>query len=428
VRANAPARRRTGRPGFQVLAHWQFISEEEFMLHRKKLLAIALATAAGVPALAQAQTGNVVLYGKLYPEMVWAHGTGGTSPGTHVSTLAGALSPDGSTSNIYGLAAANSRLGVRGQEKISSDLTAIFQIEQTIPVDAGGGTLANRDTFVGLESEHWGTVKLGNFDTVYKNLGDTLSFLGISSGNFVSNSNILSKAPMGSNSSGSFHLRRANSVQYESPDFKGFGVLAQYSPDEAKTTSRNADLISVGVQYENGPLYAAIAHEQHRDLFGGSRNSPSSLSNFANLDARSKDRATRLALRYAFGNTTVEGDIARLEYKETGGLTGRFASYKKNAYLVSMDHRMGNWRLAASYTWANDGSCSLVNAECSADGLGGSQVSLGASYSLSKRTQIFLIGAVLNNDKSARYNNSDFIDPTPGMDISQVALGLSHTF
>ena len=401
------------------------------MLHRKKLLALALVTAGALPGLASAQTASVALYGRLYPELVWGKASGGTSPGTTVSTL----SPNptgGDTPNIYSVQSSNSRLGIRGEEKIGSDLRAFFQIEQTIPVDSGGGVLANRDTFLGLQSEHWGTVKLGNFDTVYKNLGDTLSFLGISSGNFVSNSNILSKSPLGTSSSASFHLRRANSVQYESPDYRGFGVLAQYSPDEAKTPTRNAYLVSLGAKYEIDPLYVAIAVEQHRDLFGGSRNSRTTQSNFADQNARSKDRAVRATVKYEFANktTTIEADIARLEWKETGGAANRFQSYKHNSYLISADQRLGPWRFAASFTWADRGSCALIGgADCSTDGLEGNQGSIGASYSLSRRTQLFAIASRLTNGKSSRYNNADWLDAvTPGLDINQVAVGIVHSF
>lgn len=400
------------------------------MLHKKKVLAIALAAAAGVSGLACAQTSNVVLYGKFYPEMVVGHARGGSTSAAGLATLVNGPTGASETPTIYSLQASNSRLGIRGEEQLSGDLKAIFQLEQAIAIDVGGSTLASRDTFVGLSSEHWGTVKLGNFDTVYKNLGDTLSFLGVSSGNFVSNSNILSKSPLGTSSSASFHLRRGNSVQYESPDFRGFGILAQYSPDEAKTISRNAYLFSTGVKYEAGPLYAAVAFEQHRDLFGGSRNSRSALSNFNDQNARSKDRAYRGTLRYQWHETTVEGDIAHLEWKETGGATGRFQNYKHNTYLISADQRLGPWRLAASYTWGQKGSCSLFGgADCSTDGLDGNQVSVGASYSLSRRTQLFALAARLTNGKSARYVNADWLaDVQPGQDISQFALGISHTF
>ena len=109
-------------------------------------------------------------------------------------------------------------------------MEAFFQIESTIPLDAGGGTFATRDSFVGL-SGGFGSVKLGNMDTVYKNVGDKLSFLGVSSGNFVSNSNLLSKLGFGTSSSGSFHLRRNNSVVYEAPSLGGLGFAIGYSPD-----------------------------------------------------------------------------------------------------------------------------------------------------------------------------------------------------
>lgn len=401
------------------------------MLHRKKLLALALASVAGVPAVAAAQESSVVLYGKFYPEWITGKAKGSTQAGSSVATLVVAPpAVTGDTGTINSVQASNSRFGIRGEERLGGDLKAFFQLEQTASIDAGGSSLASRDSFIGMSSEHWGTVKLGNFDTVYKNLGDTLSFLGVSSGNFVSNSNILSKSPLGTSSSGSFHLRRANSVQYESPEFRGFGALAQYSPDEAKSTTRNADLISLGVKYENGPAYAAVAWEKHRDLFGGSRNSKTSVSNFNDPNARSDDQAIRGTVRYSFGDTTVEGDIAQLVWKERGGATGRFAEYKHNTYLISADQRLGNWRFAASYTWGQKGSCSLVGgADCSTDGLDGNQVSLGTSYSFSRRTQVFLLFARLTNGKSARYINADWsAAASPGTDIDQLAIGIAHSF
>jgi len=401
------------------------------MLHKKKVLAVAIAATAGLSGLAAAQSSNVVLYGKFYPELIVGQGKGGNTSTTGLATLVNPATGPSDTPTIFSESAANSRIGIRGEEQLGGDLKAIFQLESTVPVDAGNGTLASRDTFVGLSSERWGAVKLGNFDTVYKNLGDTLSFLGVSSGNFVSNSNILSKSALGTNSAASFHLRRANSVQYESPDFfHGFGFLAQYSPDENKTSTRNADLFSGGVKYENGPLYAALAYEKHRDLFGGSRNVRAAFSNFNDQNARSKDQAARGTLRYQIGELTLEGDAARIEYEETGGQNGRFNHYKRNSFLVSGDYRWNAWRFAASYVWGEKGTCDLNGAlACSTEGLKGSQVSLGASYSLSKRTQIFFLAAKLSNSSSARYNNADWLsDVQPGQDISQVALGISHSF
>lgn len=401
------------------------------MLHRKKLLALALASAAAVPAVGYAQSSNVTLYGRFYPEMVVGRATGATSVGTPVATMSSAATGGADSATQYSVQANNSRFGVKGKERITGSLTAIFQLESRIDVDTGGSALASRDTFVGLESEVWGTVKLGVFDTVYKELGDNISLVGVASGNFVSNSTVLSKSPLNTSSSASFHLRRANSIQYETPEFRGFSALVQYSPDEAKSSTRNADLISTGIKYENGPLTASLAYEQHRDLFGGSRNARSSLSNSSDQNARSKDRAVRGMLQFNVGKaTTFEVDVAHLEWKESGGATGKFEKYEHYSYLIGVDHRMGPWRFGASYIYGAKGDCSLIGgAACSTDGLEGSQINIGAGYSLSKRTSLFLIAARLNNGKSARYDNSDWLGTVQaGQDITQVALGLSHSF
>ncbi len=394
---------------------------------KRKLLAVAVASIVGAPVTADAQ--SVTIYGRFYPEALGARTSGATQPGTNVSTLVGTLTGT-NMSTVYAVEASNSRLGLRGTEPLGGGMTAFFQLESTIPVDQGGGTLATRDTFVGLASDRWGTVKLGNMDTVYKNLGDTLSFLGVSSGNFVSNSNILSKPGNGTSSSGSFHLRRANSVNYSTIDWSGFQVLATYSPDEAKNQNRNADLWSVGGKYENGPWYAALAYERHNDFFGGSRNSRSALSNFNDVNASSKDQAVRGTVQYRFGNHTIEGNISQLEYKETGGQTGRFERYKHYTWNVAFESTWSNSvRSAIEYARAEKGSCSLTGgANCSTEGLEGSMFAVGGAYYFSKRTYVFAMYAKLWNGKSAVYNNMASFTPAIGADIDQLAIGITHNF
>ena len=395
---------------------------------KRKALVLALAGIVGAP-LAHAQSASVTIYGRLYPEIGVSRTTGATPAGTPVSTLVSA--PTGlDLAKLYQENTSNSRLGFRGVEPLGGGWSAIFQLEQTINFDQGQGTLASRDSFVGLASDRFGTVKLGNMDTVYKNFGDNFSFFGISSGNIVSSSNVLSKPGNGVSSSGSFHLRRANSVIYESPSMQGFGVSAQYSPDEAKGINRNADLISVGVKYENGPIYAAIAYEKHRDFFGGSNNSRSSLSNAADVKANSKDTAVRGTISYEFGNHKAEIDVSTMDYKETGGAIGKFQDYRHTTYLVGVESRWTDTiRTAVSYVGAQAGSCSLIGgAVCNTDGLDGKTVNLGAAYYLSKRTFLFALYAKLWNGKSARYSNLQIQNPSAGADIDQLMVGITHNF
>ncbi len=403
----------------------------------KKLLAIAVAGIAGAPILASAQSTSVTLYGRLYPEINFARMTGASPPGSGVSTLSAPPAGE-SFGTIVKEDASNSRFGIRGSEYFGNGWAAFFQIEQRVFIDTGNpGTtgIASRDTYAGLTNPDWGLVKLGNMDTVYKTLGDSLSFLGVSSGNFVSNSNVLSKQGFGTNSAGSFHLRRGNSVWYETPTYRGFQALVQYSPDEAKTPTRNAYLVSTGVKYESGPIYAALAYELHHDTFGGSRNVPSALSNFSDPNARSKDTGIRATGQYRFpligGEQTIEVDVAEIEYKESGGKDGRFEKYRHTTYAVGLDSKWnGPWRTAIAYTAASAGSCSLFGGvlPCSTNGLDGKQLSVGASYSFSQRTAVFALVAKLWNGHSAQYNNLDGSDASLGSDIQQIALGILHSF
>lgn len=395
-------------------------------MQRKCLLAFAVAVAtAGADATAQSLT----LYGRLYPEVVWTRMSGATPVGAPVSTLAGKPTGEG-FSNVVKMDSSNSRFGLRGEEPLGGGLKTIFQIEQDVFVDTGGSLTATRDTFVGFESERYGELRLGRFDTVYKEIGDTLSFLGVSSGNFVSNSNLLSKQGFGTSSAGSFHLRRANSIRYTSPDYGGLQGLVQYSPDEAHTTSRNAYLWSIGATYRNGPYYGALAFELHNDTFGGSRNVPSALSNTSDPNARARDTAVRATLEYRFSRHTIEGNLAEMRYRERGGKSARFESYRHTSGSVGVVSRWGDaWRTAVAYIHAGAGSCALFDdVPCSTSGLEGNQVSLGAAYYFSRRTYLFALYAKLWNGASAQYNNVDGIDVPPGADPQQFALGITHNF
>jgi predicted porin len=324
----------------------------------------------------------------------------------------------------------NSRFGVRGSEKLGGGIRAIFQLETVFSVDSNNSAFAQRDSFVGLVFDKFGTVKLGRMDTPFKSYGDDLSFLGVSSGNFVSTSNVLRKPGFGTNSASSFHLRRVNVVQYESPVVAGLDGALQYSTDEADTSTRHPHVWSGALRYAAGPLKASLAHEIHWDLFGGSRNVPTAaMSNFTDLAVRSKDKATQGMLQYQLGVHTFEADVIWKKYDENASITGRFQSYKNIAYQVAWDARWNDrWRTAVEYIKSYKGVCARVNASCSTLGLDGSQVQFGLAYYFSKRTYVFAMAALLRNGYSAQYNNSAEQVPAVGEELDQYAIGINHNF
>jgi predicted porin len=371
---------------------------------------------------------NAVLYGRLYPQLAFISVTDATQAGSGVSTLVAA--PEGAADERRAeLQAANSRFGFRGESALGRGLSVFWQIEQQVSVDAGGSQLASRDTFLGLRGPY-GTVRAGLFDTVYKSLGDTLGFMGIGSGNFVSDSDILSRCGIGTSSACSFHLRRGNSIAYESPSLSGFEFQVQLSPDERRSADRDAWLASVGATWTHGPAYVAVAWELHEDFFGGSLNVPDALANHRDPRAHSRDTGLRASVRVDFGRHQVELDVARLAYRESGGADGRFASFVADRAAIAVRSRWtGSLDTQLGYIHAASGKCSLIGgADCSTSGLGGRQLVGGASYRLSRRTQLYAIAAKLWNDASARFSNLENGDAPAGADIVQAAVGIVTSF
>ena len=398
---------------------------------RKNAIALAVGALCIAPA-AQAQVvfgndaiGTVQIYGKFYPQVTYGTSSGATSATDTVSTLA--KTPTGSTAG-GGLSvdSNNSYLGFRGERKLgSTGLKGLWQLEQSIDLDTGGAAWSNRNSFLGLGGG-FGTVKLGNMDTIYKEYGAVVGILGLSSGNFISSSEILSKNA--ATGGGSFHLRQKNSIQYQSPEFGGIQFGAQYSPDELKNDvgrTLNAELWSFGVKYEAGPLYVSLQHEIHKDFFGGSKSARPAGG------TSSKDQGTRLSAEYKLGNHKLGADISQLRYSDSGAVVGGFDEYKRVSWDVGVESKWGGpIRTSFSYTQSQAGTCALVGgATCSTDGLKAQQLAGGVAYDLDKNTFLYLLAAKLINGKSAIYNNSQRgVTIGRGADISQVAVGMSYKF
>ena len=409
---------------------------------KKSALALAIGAVFAAPAMAQTTAGNVVIYGKVYPQIGYYKSSGASGTGEVTSNLVAQPTTAGSANNEKGrgnVDVSNSYLGFRGEEKLGGNLSAIWQIEQALNFDAGGDAFwANRNSFLGLRSG-LGTIKLGNMDTIYKEYGDQFSMFGISSGNFVSHSNTLSSNGVGTNRAARFHERLPSSVQYLSPEFGDFQLGITYGPDETKGNPGNNNLNkewwSYGVKYEAERIYASIHQEKRKDLFGGSLTATApTVANptGAATTAHSHDTATRISGAFKITqNHRITGDVARLEYKESGQIgAGRFEKLEKTNWAVGWEARWGGpFRTGVSYVKVNEGSCSLTGGvNCSTSGTDGNQVNLGAAYDFSKRTFIYAIYAKLTAGESAQFDNSANSTPARGADTTQFAVGVSTSF
>jgi len=433
------------------------------MKSNRKAMVLAVGAALAAPG-AYAQVTSKAgseweFYGKFYPQIARMIGEDPSPSGTPVSTLSKSASGTVGFVNRNEMQVGNSYIGFRGKKDLGGGLRGIWQLESSVAIDQGDGDpLGNRDTFVGL-SGGFGTIRLGNMDTPFKKAGDSVGFLGVSSGNFVSTSNVMRKVGFNNNGAASFNLRRANAIDFASPEF--FGGLtygAQYSygnPDEAGTITadprRNPRVVSMAVKYERGPLYLAAAHETHFDMFGGSNqfrgpsavlnadgtitvNTADAKRNTEDAAVSSIDTALQVTAQYKVGIHTFEVDYIVKNYEENSDLSlvpsGRFASYKNNAWMVVWEGRWSNQlRTAAHYIKADAGTCTRSGGSaCTTTGLEATQISLGASYYLDPSVYLFGLYSVLKNGDGARYEGLESGRPESGVDITHYAIGLAYTF
>src|SRR5258706_9935817 len=176
----------------------------------KKALVVAIGAALAIQgAFAQKKPSGgggseddsqVVLYGKIYPEFVFPSGSGATAAGTATCSICGTATGNNSIIKRTEMESSNSRFGIRGYEKLGGNLKAIYQLETQFLLDSNNTAFAARDSFMGLQSG-WGTFKLARMDTPFKEYGDDLSFLNVSSGNFTSTSSVYRNIGFGTQNS-----------------------------------------------------------------------------------------------------------------------------------------------------------------------------------------------------------------------------------
>ncbi|HWQ94836.1 MAG TPA: porin [Gammaproteobacteria bacterium] len=311
---------------------------------------------------------------------------------------------DNGANSVTSVASNSSRLGVKGTEDLGGDLKAIFQFETLVNLDDGAGSTSSlfgvgRNTFVGV-SGGLGAFVLGNYDTPYKESTSTLDVSPDSLGDY----NAIIGAISDNTSSAKFDRREPNTINYWSPKFanaQGFGFKLQYRPDESATA--NQDRYSLAVAYDNGPYYASLAHEVHRDETTVPRDT----------------HGTKLGLGYTWGQSTKLGFVYE-SLSEQDAAT----AYDRNAWYLRVAHKIENntVKLAHGQTEAND---------LQSDS-GANFYLAGITHHLSKRTELYALYVRVNNDANARYvlgaGNGSTTAAAAGNSIAGFSVGLNHDF
>jgi len=372
----------------------------------KKLVAVAVAGLLAAPLAAQAQTANVTLYGRLNLTMEAVSGQ------QVQAELPASAAPVNRT--VYRVSTNSSRLGVRGSEALGGGLSAIFQIESSINADSGGGTLAGRETFVGLQGT-WGTFKVGNFLAPYDDIHPIFGNVPTLTTSILSTAALWAQGSQ-SKDNGAFDARLGNSIRYDSPRIAGFlGSIQIAQADTSNSTlaqqQRHAYVLSTGGFYSNGPFQAGIAYEANTKVRCNGCN----------------DWAMSIAGNWNFGVVKVGGVFERIEY----GFANN-SDLTRNFWGVSLTAPVGPGELFFHYGDAGDGSGpagSKVGQIAAGDSTGAANWSVSYTYALSKRTLSYAGFVQTRNDSNAAYNfNINPYTVVNGANASGFVMGLVHFF
>lgn len=375
----------------------------------KKLIALAVA-AALAPAAALADSGNVVIYGQAnasYDNI--STGTAGQDTLSRISSN-------------------SSRIGFKGTEDLGNGLSAVWQMEQQVAMEAGAGAFGGanmRNTFVGLSSKTMGTAIFGRHDTPYK-LGtasldifaDTMGDYNSIIGNMGSG---LSAALLGATATNGvvFDSRLSNVAAYISPTWSNFHfAVATVAANEAGNMAvANGKAYSATGVYAAGPLFASLSWEKAIDT------AAANTAGVPAVGAGNDASSVKLGLGY-----TIDALKLGFIYENTSvssGLVGLGAD--RTAYLVNAAYKMGKNTLKASYAKANDGDNPATDTAAK-------QWTLGVEHDLSKRTAVYALYTKMDNAAGGLYGlggngaGGQYSPAAAGEDPRAVSLGMKHSF
>jgi predicted porin len=395
---------------------------------QKKLLAVAVAGALGVPAIALAQNATVNIYGRFYAEYskVFQGNSNNLAPGGAPLVDVDLLQNPGSA------------IGFRGEEKLGGGLSAWFQCETT--ADWRGQSTegwCSRNSALGLKGG-FGNLFLGVWDTPFKRVGDAV---GANDTGIFGSAQILAgqstTTNAGAASGGTFRRRQRDSVNYDTPNFGGFQLSGAFTTLNPQTSTVNSStgskprVWSLSAKYANGPINVYGAYETHKDVTGAT--------------GAGDDKGWLVGGSFTFANQLKVGGLftqQKFERQVAGPL--RLVEGKVNAYHLGID-----WMISGPHgvraAWSHAGNVKGTGfpgfaaagtsggppyrpAFNAAGGTSADLYQIRYVHRLSKRTELTAGYVKIKNKRNAAYQLYGTLNNAVGNDPSAVALAFDHRF
>ncbi|MGF6754195.1 porin [Paraburkholderia sp. GAS334] len=331
-------------------------------------LSLALLGTAGA---AHAQN-SVTLYGVLDDSIQYVSNVGGHS--------------------LWNMAAGNlqgNRWGLKGTEDLGGGLKAIFQLESGFDPNTGksnqGGRLFGRQSYVGLTGDSWGTATIGRQYDPVVDLVQPLTADNYWGSTFTTPGDVDNN----DNSS-----RTNNAIKYASPVWGGFQFEGMYALGGVAGKTGSGQTWAAAATYATGPFAIAAGYIRMSNTSttavvrpGWSSTSDGTfdggIENSAYAGAKSIGIGS-VAAQYVAGPFTFGLRYSNAQYK-SDAQSGFGSTERYNVGAGFVNYQVTSAALVGfGYTYthgAGDSSASY------------NQISLGGDYNLSKRTDVYLVGA-----------------------------------
>ena len=283
---------------------------------------------------------------------------------------------------------------MRGTESLGGGLNAIFQIESNVQADAGGSTLATRETFVGLQGA-WGTVKIGNFLAPYDDIHPIFGNVPTLTTSILSTAAVWAQGGS-SKANGGFDARARELGPLRLAELRR---LHRRRPVRVGRSARRNRTPACGA------WAASTTTARGRAASPTNRTTTSAASNLT-------DQAFSVAGGYNFGIVRVGGVWERLDYDTATG------NLKRDFWGVGLTGNFGPGQMYAFFGMAYDGKGGAANGTrvgqvTKGNDTGANQWAISYTYPLSKRTLTYVGYVKIDNDKNAQLHVQH--QPVPGV-------------
>jgi predicted porin len=381
---------------------------------KKSLLTAALI--AGFAAGAVQAESSVTLYGRVDGGFGYQQFKGSNATNDFKGT---------NTGMVNGINSGN-RWGLKGTEDLGQGLKAVFQLESGFDLGTGksgqGSRLFGRQATVGLMSDSWGRLDFGRQTNIAsKYFAGVATPFGTDFG----------QAGVGSAFSSAGSHRLDNMIMYQTPSFSGFqfGLGYSFNADgnqefkESDGAEPNTRSWTTGLRYANGPLDAALVYDQFKSPEDDKK---------VPADKGISVKSWNLAVSYDFdvvkvyaaGGQTRNGwfsansSLGGNDYLSGNTLELKSLSVndglKVNSYALGLSAPVGSaGKVMASWMMSDPTDAGIHNWGDEKQNV----YSLGYSYKLSKRTNLYALGSYADN---VNFQND--------LKATQFAVGLRHQF